>query len=140
VRRLVIITGLSGSGKSLAARCFEDMDFFCVDNLPVGLIPQFYELIQRSGESIARAAIVVDARERKFLEGFPETLSELRAKSAPVSLLFFECTDEILKRRFSGGPTRCSRPAARSRRRSGTSARCSPPCATRPTGSSTPAA
>jgi UPF0042 nucleotide-binding protein len=101
VRRLVIITGLSGSGKSLAARCFEDMDFFCVDNLPVGLIPQFYELIQRSGESIARAAIVVDARERKFLEGFPETLSELRAKSAPVSLLFFECTDEILKRRFS---------------------------------------
>ena len=101
MRRLVIITGMSGSGKSLAARCFEDMDFFCVDNLPVGLIPQFYELIQRSGESIARAAIVVDARERTFLEGFPETLTELHAKSAPVSLLFFECTEEILKRRFS---------------------------------------
>jgi UPF0042 nucleotide-binding protein len=97
----VIITGLSGSGKSLAARCLEDLDFFCVDNLPVSLIPQFYELIQRSGEAVARAAIVVDAREREFLEEFPDTLHELRAKGAPVSLLFFECADEILKRRFS---------------------------------------
>lgn len=101
MRRLVIITGLSGSGKSLAARCLEDLDFFCVDNLPVSLIPQFYELIQRSGEAVARAAIVVDAREREFLEEFPDTLHELRAKGAPVSLLFFECADEILKRRFS---------------------------------------
>ena len=101
MRRLVIITGLSGSGKSLAARCLEDLDFFCVDNLPVSLIPQFYELIQRSGEAVARAAIVVDAREREFLEEFPDTLHELKSKGAPVSLLFFECADEILKRRFS---------------------------------------
>jgi len=101
MERLVVITGLSGSGKSLAARCLEDMNFFCVDNLPVNLIPQFYELLQRSGGAIPRGAIVVDAREREFLAGFPETLDSLKADGAPVTLLFFECTDEILKRRFS---------------------------------------
>ena len=101
MERLVVITGLSGSGKSLAARCLEDMNFFCVDNLPVNLIPQFYELLQRSGGAIPRGAIVVDAREREFLSGFPETLDGLKADAAPVTLLFFECTDEILKRRFS---------------------------------------
>lgn len=101
MERLVVITGLSGSGKSLAARCLEDMTFFCVDNLPVNLILQFYELLQRSGSAIPRGAIVVDAREREFLAEFPETLASLKAKGAPVTLLFFECTDEILKRRFS---------------------------------------
>ena len=101
MERLVVITGLSGSGKSLAARCLEDMNFFCVDNLPVNLIPQFYELIQRSGEAIPRGAIVVDAREREFLGGFPEVLETLKENGAPVTLLFFECTGETLKRRFS---------------------------------------
>jgi len=101
MERLVVITGLSGSGKSLAARCLEDMNFFCVDNLPVNLIPQFYELLQRSGGAIPLGAIVVDAREREFLAGFPETLAVLKEKGAPVTLLFFECTGEILKRRFS---------------------------------------
>ena len=101
MERLVVITGLSGSGKSLAARCLEDMNFFCVDNLPVNLIPQFYELLQRSGEAIPRGAIVVDAREREFLSGFPEVLQSLKENGAPVTLLFFECTSEILKRRFS---------------------------------------
>jgi len=101
MERLVVITGLSGSGKSLAARCLEDMNFFCVDNLPVNLIPQFYELLLRSGGAIPRGAIVVDAREREFLGAFPETLAALKEKGAPVTLLFFECTEEILKRRFS---------------------------------------
>lgn len=101
MERLVVITGLSGSGKSLAARCLEDMNFFCVDNLPVNLIPQFYELLQRTSAELPRAAIVVDAREREFLAEFPDTLAELKAKGAPATLLFFECTDEILKRRFS---------------------------------------
>jgi UPF0042 nucleotide-binding protein len=101
MERLVVITGLSGSGKSLAARCLEDMNFFCVDNLPVNLIPQFYDLLQRSGGAIPRGAIVVDAREREFLAGFPETLEALKANGAPVTLLFFECTGEVLKRRFS---------------------------------------
>lgn len=101
MERLVVITGLSGSGKSLAARCLEDMNFFCVDNLPVNLIPQFYELLLRSGGAIPRGAIVVDAREREFLAAFPETLETLKANGAPVTLLFFECKGEILKRRFS---------------------------------------
>jgi len=101
VERLVIITGLSGSGKSLAARCLEDADFFCVDNLPVSLIPRFYELIQRSTEPIPRVALVIDVREKAFLTHFPPILRELRDKRAPVQLLFFECADEVLKRRFS---------------------------------------
>jgi UPF0042 nucleotide-binding protein len=101
VKQLVFITGLSGSGKSLAARCFEDLGFFCVDNLPVGLIPPFCVLIRSSGESFARSALVVDARERSFLEKFPATLAELRQKRNPVQLLFFECSDDVLKRRFS---------------------------------------
>ena len=98
---LVVVTGLSGSGKSLAARCFEDLGYFCVDNLPVALIPQFYDLIHRSQDPIHRAALVIDVREGHFLEQFPETLESLRERGAPVHLLFFECSDEILKRRFS---------------------------------------
>jgi len=101
MHRLVVITGLSGSGKSLAARSFEDLGFFCVDNLPVSLIPPFWDLIQRSGESLPRAALVIDAREGAFLEQFPETLDKLRRRGTPIELLFLECSDEVLKRRFS---------------------------------------
>ncbi len=101
MERLVIITGLSGSGKSLAAQAFEDLGYFCVDNLPVALIPRFYELIQRSAEQIPRAALVVDIREKDFLGHVPEALKELRNLGAPVKVTFFECDDEILKRRFS---------------------------------------
>jgi len=101
VERLVIVTGLSGSGKSLAAQCLEDLDFFCVDNLPVGLIPPFCELIQRGSQQISRAALVIDIREKAFLEQFPAMLRELRDKRTPVQLLFLECSDDTLKRRFS---------------------------------------
>jgi UPF0042 nucleotide-binding protein len=101
MKQLVFITGLSGSGKTLAANCLEDLGFFCVDNLPVGLIPPFCELIQRGSESIARAALVIDAREGGFLEQFPEIYQELRERKAPVQLLFFEASDDVLKRRFS---------------------------------------
>jgi UPF0042 nucleotide-binding protein len=99
--RLVVITGLSGSGKSLAAKCFEDLGFFCVDNLPVSLIPPFCELIKRSEGQYPRAALVVDAREGAFLHPFPEILGSLREKGVPVQLLFLECADEVLMRRFS---------------------------------------
>ena len=101
MNRLVVITGLSGSGKSLAARCLEDVGFFCVDNLPVLLIPRFYELIQRSADQTQKAALVIDVREGIFLEEFPAILRQLQERAAPVTLLFFECSDEILKRRFS---------------------------------------
>ena len=101
MERLVVITGLSGSGKSLAARCLEDLGFFCVDNLPVGLIPPFQELIPRSRDTIGDVALVIDAREGEFLKQFPETLAALRDKRIPVSLVFLECSDDVLKRRFS---------------------------------------
>ncbi len=109
--RLVVITGLSGSGKSLAAKSFEDLGFFCVDNLPVGLIPPFWELIQRSRDQIPLAALVIDARERGFLDQVPETLESLRRSGVPVEMLFFDCADETLLRRFS--ETRRPHPMAR---------------------------
>jgi len=101
MERLVIITGLSGSGKTLAANCFEDLDYFCVDNLPVGLIPPFCELIQRGGEQVRQAALVIDAREGTFLKAFPEMLHFVRSRHILVEMLFFECSDDVLKRRFS---------------------------------------
>jgi UPF0042 nucleotide-binding protein len=101
VDRLVVITGLSGSGKTLAADCLEDAGYFCVDNLPVGLIPPFCELIQRGGERIRRAALVIDAREGGFLEQFPDILAGMRAQAVPVHVVFLDCSDEALKRRFS---------------------------------------
>jgi UPF0042 nucleotide-binding protein len=101
MERLVVITGFSGSGKSLAARCLEDLGFFCVDNLPVSLIPPFYELIAGGGERTSRAALVIDVREGEFLHDFPEILQNLRARGAPVTLLFFESSGDALKRRYS---------------------------------------
>lgn len=101
MERLVVITGLSGSGKSLAARCLEDLGFFCVDNLPVGLIEPFCELLQRGADQNVGAALVIDAREGAFLEQFPEKLALLRHGEIPVQLLFFEADDDVLKRRFS---------------------------------------
>ena len=98
---LVIITGLSGSGKSLAAQCFEDLGYFCVDNLPISLIPAFGQLVQRgSDEQLQNAALVIDAREREFLRQAPQVLAELRNSKIPIDLIFFECSDDTLKRRF----------------------------------------
>lgn len=99
--RLVMITGMSGSGKSLAANCFEDLGYFCVDNLPVDLIEPFCELIQRGGEQLRQAALVIDARERRFLERYPEVLPAVFERGIPMKLLFFDCGDDVLKRRFS---------------------------------------
>lgn len=98
---IVVITGLSGSGKTLAADAFEDQGYFCVDNLPVSLMQPFAELIERGAEPVQRAAIVVDARERDHLAHFPETFRGLRGRKTRTELLFFECSDDVLKRRFS---------------------------------------
>jgi UPF0042 nucleotide-binding protein len=101
VKPLVVITGLSGSGKTLAVNCFEDMGYFCVDNLPVGLITPFRELIERGREQVTRAALVIDARGGAFLEQLPPILRQMRERKMPLELLFFECSDDVLKRRFS---------------------------------------
>jgi len=101
MERFVAITGMAGSGKTLAADCLEDLGYFCVDNLPMSLIPQFCKLIQRSDDQYPRAALVIDAREGGVLEEFPKILGRLREDEVPVELLFFECSDDVLKRRFS---------------------------------------
>lgn len=100
--RFVIVTGLSGSGKSQAIRALEDLGFFCVDNLPVALIPTFADLVLRSGPEISRAAVVVDVREGRFLESFPRIFQELDAMPGLTPrLIFLEASDAVLVRRFS---------------------------------------
>jgi len=96
---LVIVTGMSGSGKGSVLRAFEDLGFYCVDNLPVDLIPKFAELV-RSSRDIARAALVVDIREGEALERFPAIFRELRQK-IPALLIFLHARDSVLLRRFS---------------------------------------
>ena len=98
---IVVITGLSGSGKTLAIRAFEDMGYFCVDNLPVALIPVFADLCARRPD-LGRAALVVDVREGAFLGEFPAIFDSLRRTPGRRGrLLFFEADDEALMRRFS---------------------------------------
>jgi UPF0042 nucleotide-binding protein len=101
MKQLLFVTGVSGSGKSLAGQCFEDIGYFCVDNLPVAMIQPFCELIQRSADRMPYAALVVDAREGAFLVQFPAILQRLREGKLPVELVFFDCSDDVLKRRYS---------------------------------------
>jgi len=96
----VILTGLSGSGKSTVLRAFEDMGFYCVDNLPVELIPIFAELHQAGEGDFNRAALLVDAREGAHLQKLPSLLKHLR-KEHPISLVFIEANDDALLRRYS---------------------------------------
>jgi UPF0042 nucleotide-binding protein len=101
---VVIITGLSGSGMSSATNAFEDLGYFCVDNLPLMLMPTFARLVRPDDHNrphIGRAALVVDIREGRFLSEFPARLKELRASGLRVFVLFFEASDEALVRRFS---------------------------------------
>jgi len=98
---VVIITGLSGSGMSSALKAFEDLGYFCVDNLPIKLIPTFVELCARSSGEIERAALVIDIRERRFLEDLPQIHQELRKGGASVKVLFLEADTETLQRRYS---------------------------------------
>jgi RNase adapter protein RapZ len=100
--RLVVVTGLSGSGKSQAIRALEDLGFFCVDNLPVALMPTFAELVLRTGSEITRAAVVVDVREGRFLEDFPGIFRNLASlPGLHPRLIFLEASDAALVRRFS---------------------------------------
>jgi UPF0042 nucleotide-binding protein len=97
---LLVITGLSGSGKTHVSRALEDVGWFCVDNLPSALVPSFAELIQRSPE-LRRSALVVDVRERGFPETFPTVYRSLTSSRVGSSLLFLEADDRTLVRRFS---------------------------------------
>lgn len=96
---LVIITGMSGSGKASALKAFEDLGYYCVDNLPVDLIPRFAELALQSGE-IPRTALVVDVREGSQLERLPAILKSVK-RMIPTRVIFLEASDASLLRRFS---------------------------------------
>jgi UPF0042 nucleotide-binding protein len=96
----VVITGLSGAGKSYAIKCFEDMGFFCVDNLPTTLIPTFADLVGRSNHTITRVALGVDVREGEYLTHLLDTLGELRGRGHAVEVLFLEASEEALVRRY----------------------------------------
>lgn len=98
--QLVILTGLSGSGKSTVLKAFEDMGFYCVDNMPVELIPIFAELHEAGEGNFSRAALLVDAREGAQLQKLPGLLTHLR-KDHPISLVFIEADDDALLRRYS---------------------------------------
>lgn len=99
---VVIITGLSGSGMSSATNAFQDLGYFCVDNLPVTMLPTFGRLVSEDEEKgIRRAALVIDIREGRFLADFEKQLDELRDLGLKVSVLFFEASDDVLQYRFS---------------------------------------
>jgi UPF0042 nucleotide-binding protein len=101
---VVIITGLSGSGMTSATNAFEDLGYFCVDNLPVTLLPTFAQLLTNKDlhvTPIERAALVINIREGHFLSDFPQQLKFLKEQGLDVFVLFLEATDKVLQRRFS---------------------------------------
>src|SRR6266851_3648804 len=111
---IVIITGLSGSGMTSATNAFEDLGYFCVDNMPLTLLPTFSRLVHAEEDEhgrIERAALVISFREGRFLSDFAKQLRVLRQRGLGVSVIFFEAADEILARRFS--ETRRPHPAER---------------------------
>ena len=108
--QLVVVTGLSGSGKSTAIHVLEDLGFYCIDNLPVALIPRVVELWESSQEEVRRVALGVDVRERHFLDQVPSVFAELRTRGVALEVLYLEASDDVLLRRFS--ETRRPHPAA----------------------------
>lgn len=99
--RVVIVTGLSGSGKSTATKVFEDLGYYCVDNLPLVLLPRIVDLVGEARGKEARIALVADVRGKEFLAAFSRVLEELRQGPHVVHVLFFDAGDDVLLRRFS---------------------------------------
>lgn len=98
--RFVVITGLSGAGKTQAMRALEDLGYFCVDNLPPALIPAFAELCERSGGRVSRVALVVDIRGGEFFSDLNDALNRLDAMGFGHQILFLEADDDTLVRRY----------------------------------------
>jgi UPF0042 nucleotide-binding protein len=101
LQELVVVTGMSGSGKGTVLKAFEDLGFFCIDNLPVPLIPKFIEGIHVSGGVVERAALVIDVRAGEKLRDLEKMLSSLREFEFRLFVLYLEARDEVLVRRFS---------------------------------------
>lgn len=106
--RLVIVTGMSGAGKSTALKVLEDAGYFCVDNLPIALVTKFAELIFTQNREIGRAALGIDIRSGQALEGLKKVLEEMTAKSYSYEILFLDASDETLVKRYK--ETRRSHP------------------------------
>lgn len=104
---LVIVSGLSGAGRTTVMKALEDVGFYCVDNLPVVLLERFVELF---GEETSRLAVVIDVRERGFLDSFPDTCDRLRESGRLSEIIFLEASDEELAKRFN--ETRRAHPAS----------------------------
>jgi len=97
--RVLLVTGMSGGGKSTAVRALEDAGWFCIDNLPVPLLPKLIELA--SAGNMARLAVVTDARESTYLPTTPAAIADIRAQGVKVEVLYLDASDEVLIRRFS---------------------------------------
>jgi UPF0042 nucleotide-binding protein len=107
---MIVVTGLSGSGRSAALKAFEDIGFYCVDNLPLALLPAFVDFARQSEEAV-RSAIGLDIREKGFPAQLPELYRQLRDRGHAVELLFLDASDQTIVRRFS--ETRRPHPLAR---------------------------
>ncbi|MBI5242051.1 MAG: RNase adapter RapZ [Elusimicrobia bacterium] len=99
-RRLIILTGISGAGKSQALKSFEDFGFYCVDNLPIALIDRFADLLLESRQA-KNVALGIDIREGEFLRGFSESLKRLRQKGLRVQVIFMDADDQAVIQRYS---------------------------------------
>ncbi len=99
--RIIVITGMSGSGKSTAVRALEDEGYYCIDNLPVRLFKRFVELIEKSGEGFKGIVLVADIRGREFFKGYENAFQKIRKTGHSIEIFFFDASDETLVRRFS---------------------------------------
>lgn len=99
-QQLIFIAGLSGSGKSTAMAALEDIGFYCVDNLPAQLVPQFLHLCAQATPPIQKIALAVDAREERFLRSLPGVVKLLREEGAEVEVVFLDCSNEALETRY----------------------------------------
>jgi UPF0042 nucleotide-binding protein len=111
---LVIVTGQSGAGKSEAIHCFEDLGFFCIDNLPPALVPKFGELCAHSQGKVSRAAVVIDVRGGAFFGDLTAALAEVQRMGVDYRILFLAASDEVLVRRYK--ETRRRHPLAEAKR------------------------
>jgi len=97
----VVITGMSGSGKSTALKAFEDMDYYCVDNLPIALLPEFLSLTENVSTIPTSVALVMDVREKSFLDQYQSIFTQIKEEGFHLEILFLDAKDEVLVRRFS---------------------------------------